>query len=64
MHLDKQEAALRQLLAEAVGCRIRVASNAVKTGAGEDFTALSWHHVPQTIEEVRARRAALASGTL
>lgn len=63
-HEAKQEASLRQLIAEAVGATVRVTTNGVMTKKNEPFTAITWYHINQTIEQVRERRAQMAAGAL
>jgi hypothetical protein len=55
--------ALKTLLSEAVGMRVRATTSGVKTRENKPFTAITWHHVPgQTIETVRETRAKMANG--
>jgi hypothetical protein len=56
--------ALKALLGEAVGMKIRVTTSGVVTREKKPFTALTWHHIAgQTLDGVREARAKLQNGT-
>lgn len=57
--------ALKTLLSEAVGMKLRLSTAGVTTKENKPFTAITWGHVPgQTLETVRDTRAKLAAGQI